>query len=725
MLTGTPGARRRMPSVRQCLASLLALTTPAFAQSAAPVAPSSSQATPAVAAPTSAAPVDEQDLSSDELILVEGSAPAESASSVHFDQRELRHRPHQQPSDVLRQTPGLVVAQHAGGGKSDQYFLRGFDADHGTDVALFVDGIPVNLTSHGHGQGYADSHWIIPELVTSLQVHKGPYAARFGDFYTAGAIDMKTADAVPASGLWISGGGELTGPVAFERPTARMVGIANPEVGKGSALLAAEISRTDGPFLDEQDFNRVASFGKLMQPLLGGDFQLSGTFYAAKWNQSGQIPAQEVAAGRLDRFGSLDATEGGDSTRWSAAAKWERGEAERGKWSAHAYVVGYQLQLFSNFTLFSRDQVNGDQIEQEDDRILGGGSVTYQRYHKGPLPGLLRVGMQVRADSTRTSLWHTAERERLPGCFEGVNPCNRTDNRILNVAAYAEEDVSVHPRLRLLAGLRVDGYLWDVDDLDPMTKDTMDTTAGDASSGIVSPKLSAIFKASDAVDVFANFGLGFHSNDARGAVAMDGDGALARATGAETGLRLAVGDKLRASAAAWYLHLASEQVWSGDNGGTEASDPTRRYGLDLDLAFKPLPWLSFDANVAIGRSSFVANQGNGGALALSPRLMGGAGVTVEQGKSFASLRLRGIDERPANDDGSLMAEGYALVDIVAEHHIGKTSIGLTITNLLDAEWREAQFAEESRVTPTSELVEDVHFTPGTPLTAMITVGYTL
>ncbi len=254
----------------------------------------------------------------------------------------------------------------------------------------------------------------------------------------------------------------------------------------------------------------------------------------------------------------------------------------------------------------------------------------------------------------------------------------------------------------------------------------MDTTAGDATSAIVSPKLSAIVRASDAVEVFANFGMGFHSNDARAAVAMNGDGALARAIGAETGARLAVGDKLRASAAAWYLHLDSEQVWSGDNGGTEPSDPTRRYGLDLDVAFKPLPWLSVDANVAVGRSQLVANQGNGGALALSPRLMGGGGVTFENALgSFASLRVRGIDSRPANDDGSLVAEGYALVDLVAEHHIGKTSLGLSITNLLDADWREAQFAEESRVTPTSELVEDVHFTPGTPMTAMVTIGRTL
>ena len=260
MLTGSlAGTRGRMPRVRTALATLLALSAPAFAQST----------------PSEEVPFEGDE---DEIIVVEGEAPAESASSVHFGQEELRRRPHSQPSDVLRQTPGLVVAQHAGGGKSDQYFLRGFDADHGTDVAIFVDGIPVNLTSHGHGQGYADSHWLIPELVTSLEVHKGPYAARFGDYYTAGAIDLKTADRVPASGLWISGGGELRGPVAFERPTARMVGIANPEVGRGSALLAAEVSRTDGPFTNAQGFNRVTTFGKLMQPLAGGDLTLCGTF---------------------------------------------------------------------------------------------------------------------------------------------------------------------------------------------------------------------------------------------------------------------------------------------------------------------------------------------------------------------------------------------------------------------------------------------------------------
>jgi outer membrane receptor protein involved in Fe transport len=250
----------------------------------------------------------------------------------------------------------------------------------------------------------------------------------------------------------------------------------------------------------------------------------------------------------------------------------------------------------------------------------------------------------------------------------------------------------------------------------------MDTTGGTAQAAIVSPKLSAILHASKHVDVFANTGFGFHSNDARAAVATRGGGALARAIGAEAGVRVAPARGLRAAFAAWYLHLSSEQVWSGDNGGTEASDPTRRYGLDADIAWDPTPWLSIDANVAVARSTFVASAGNNGALALAPRLMGGAGVSVHSGESGVSLRARGIDQRPANDDGSLMADGYLLMDLVATHQIGRTKLSLTINNLLDAAWREAQFAESSRVSPTADEIEDVHFTPGMPLTAMLGVA---
>ncbi|MEZ4404463.1 MAG: TonB-dependent receptor [Kofleriaceae bacterium] len=662
-----------------------------------------------------------------ELIEVESTAPPESASSVHFDADDLRRRPHDQPSDLMRQTPGLVVAQHAGGGKSDQYFLRGFDADHGTDVAIFVDGIPVNLTSHGHGQGYADAHWIIPETIAALDVHKGPYAARFGDYYTAGAIELTTSDVISDTTVWLTGGTELAGPVAFTRaPSSRLVGMASPRLGGGRALLAVEAGAADGPFVAPQGFQRAAALAKWKRPLAGGELKLAGTFYAARWHQSGQVPAAAVAAGLLDRFGSLDPTEGGDSARASVAVGYERGAPADGAWNLDAYLVRYQLQLFSNFTLFARDTMAGDQIEQGDDRLVGGARATYRRTHRfGRASGLLRAGLDARVDGTTTDLWHTEARVRLPGCFDNANPCNHTRNRVADVAAYVEEDLSIGSRVRLLGGLRVDGFGWRVTDLDPATAGTMATTAGAATAAIVSPKLSAIVRAADGVDLFVNSGFGFHSNDARAAVASEGRGALARAVGAEAGVRIAPGPGLRTTIDAWYLHLASEQVWSGDAGGTEPSDPTRRWGIDAELAWEPTAWLAVDANVAVARATFVANAGNGGALALAPRIMGGGGVAVHHGQRELSLRVRGIGDRPANDDGSLIAQGYALVDLVGSVPVGRATIGVTVTNLLDAAWREAQFAEASRVTPTAPVVEDVHFTPGGPRTALVSVGYRL
>jgi hypothetical protein len=358
--------------------------------------------------------------------------------------------------------------------------------------------------------------------------------------------------------------------------------------------------------------------------------------------------------------------------------------------------------------------------------VMGGAAARYRKTHgSGARSGLLHAGLELRTDSTLADLWHAAARTRLADCWGAMNPCNRARNNVVDLAAYVEEDLSLTRRVRLLGGVRAGAYLWNVKDLSPVTAGTMDTIAGTATATIVSPKLSAIVTATDELDVFVNTGLGYHSNDARSAVASDGDGALARAIGAETGARLSVGNELRASVAAWYLRLASEQVWSGDLGGTEPSDPTRRYGLDLDWQWNPRAWLGLDANVALGRSTFLASRGNGGALALAPRIMGGGGVTVRRGTSFAALRFRGIGDRPANDDGSLTAQGFGLVDVVAQHAFGATTVGLSVENLLDADWREAQLAEESRVAPTADLVEDVHFTPGAPLTALVTLSRSL
>jgi outer membrane receptor protein involved in Fe transport len=654
---------------------------------------------------------DEPHVAAAEIVEIVDEAPAESASSVHLDREDLRVRSRTQPSDILRQVPGLVVSQHAGGGKSDQYFIRGFDADHGTDIAIFADGVPVNLSSHGHGQGYADTHWMIPETITSVDVHKGPYAARYGDFATAGALELKTIDHVEGPTLWTVAGLSLTHHHGLDR---RIVGMASPNE---SSLIAVELNHTDGPFVNPQDFEHANLLAKWRGKVGPGELRAQLTGYAGRWNQSGQIPEGEVAAGRLDRFGAIDPTEGGTASRASLQLGYSFRDIDNSEWRINAYGVRNDLTLFSNFTLFARDPANGDQIEQRDARWLYGGDVAYER-SIGPNIHLV-VGGQLRHDRAETGLWHTAQRDRLDDCFlADANPCNHTDNRIWDLAAYTEVNYTPKEWLHVIAGLRADQLIWNVEDLATRLLD------GATHKAIVSPKLSVELHASPEVNFFFNTGAGFHSNDARAAVSSNGDGALARALGAEVGVRMRPEKHARISADIWYLHLASEQVWSGDAGGTEPSDPTRRFGLDLEGSVDATPWLSLDANITWARATPVVNAGNAGALALAPRWMGSGGIAVHDQRGFVSLRARGIADRPGNDDGSLTAEGYLIFDVIAGRKLGGFDIQLTVTNLLDTDWREAQFAEESRVSTTAPLVEQMHFTPGVPLTATLAVAYT-
>ncbi len=648
----------------------------------------------------------------EETIEVVDDAPAQSASSVHLDRAALARRPGTQPSDILRQVPGLVVSQHAGGGKSDQYFIRGFDADHGTDIAIFADGVPVNLTSHGHGQGYADTHWMIPETIRSVDVHKGPYSARYGDFYTAGALELTTIDDVPGPTLWSVTGLSLTHHRGLDR---RIVGLGSLKLREHDrSLVAIELAEGDGPFVNEQSFRHANTLLKWRGHVGPGELAAQLTGYAGRWNQSGQIPESEVLAGRLDRFGAIDPTEGGTASRASAQLAYSFYDMDHSSWTLRAYGVRNDLTLFSNFTLFARDLINGDQIEQRDARWLVGGDVTYERAIGRKVR--FAAGGGIRYDLAETGLWHTAARTRLPDCFQdGSNPCNHTDNRIWDLSAWVESNITPVPWLHIIAGLRVDQLLWDVDDLVSRRLD------GGTHAAIVNPKLSVELHASKQVNFFFNTGSGFHSNDARAAIASQGEGALARALGAEAGVRMRPASRARVSADIWYLHLASEQVWSGDAGGTEPSDPTRRFGLDLEGSVEATPWLTLDANVTWAHATPVTTSG---ALALAPRWMGSGGIAVHDALGFVSLRARGIADRPGNDDGSLTAEGYLIFDLIAGRTLGRYAIELTVTNLFDTDWREAQFAEKSRVSTTAPLLEQMHFTPGVPLTATVAAAVT-
>jgi hypothetical protein len=708
--------------------ALAAGTTDHASAQTAP-APTNAPAAPAASAPTTAPADSAADPANAEVIEIIDTAPAESASSVHLSQDDLRYRSRTQVSDILRQVPGLMVSQHAGGGKSDQYFIRGFDADHGTDIAIYADGVPVNMPSHGHGQGYADTHFLIPETVAAVDVHKGPYSARFGDFYTAGAMELSTLDQVDGPTLWIAGGAPLAGPKAVEQYNRRLVGMASPELRDDPgdrALIAAQIADTDGPFDNAQRFRQGNALIKWQGRVGRGDLKLETTWYAASWNASGQVPASAVTDDVIDRFGSLDPSEGGETSRTSASLGYRVRDDHGGLWRAQVFGLEYRLRLFSDFTLFARDPAHGDEIEQTDARFTWGLDTAYERHvAPGGLDTYVTAGVQIRNDDVETALWHAERRVRLADCFDqGANPCNDAEDRIRDVAGYVEATIHVLPHLHVLPALRFEQFTWDVDDLNPATRsDPALTTGGSAARAMVLPKLSIEAELTPRLDVFGNFGTGLHSNDARSNVANHGDGALARALGAEAGVRTTVIPHARIAADFWYLHLDSELVWSGDAGGTEASGPTRRYGVDLEAAYSPLPWLRLDGNVSLAHATLVHNAGNGNGLALAPKIMGQGGVTLVDGPQFISLRARGIGDRPGNDDGTLTAEGYLIFDLMAGRTFGRLDLDVTINNLFNADWREAQFADASAVTPTSPIVEQMHFTPGIPLSATVTAAY--
>jgi outer membrane receptor protein involved in Fe transport len=620
-------------------------------------------------------------------------------------------------------TPGLYVVQHAGGGKANQYFLRGFDADHGTDVALFVDGVPVNLVSHGHGQGYADLHWILPELIQRVEVHKGPYVAKFGDFATAGAINLITHRSLEKSQLSIGGG-------MFD--SYRGVVIANPRLQGWKPLLAGEVYGTNGPFENGEQLKRYNVFAKVTREFEGeGNPSLSValTGYGGGWNASGQVPLRQVRAGRLDRFGSIDPTEGGNSQRHGVHATYRVFPTPDSSFSLLAYLAHYRLTMYSNFTFFSRDQENGDMIEQNDARTISGLSGEYRllsRFHGITFD--TEMGVQARSDLIQNGLHNDRARERLTTVLD-------SQVREGSLALYVEEEVTWTDWLRSVAGLRGDYFGFEVDDQleDLGTQSTK--TSGVRQAAIMSPKASLVLTPADDLDLYLNFGMGYHSNDARGVVRnVDPVTPLTRATGYEAGARLRLFDRLDLAAAAYVLDLESEIVWVGDEGTTEAKGPTRRLGGEFEARLELLPWLFADGDLTLTRARFTENAGNANAVALAPTRLASAGLSVRHPTGcFGRVGVFHIGDRPATEDGFFTAEGFTRFDATAGFRHPSFEISVSAQNLTNVAWREAQFANVSRLPNETSAAscgrgtrpvddggdflgcEDLHFTPGAPI----------
>ncbi len=679
-----------------------------------------------------------------EDLVITARRPFSIASSQAIRNIDLELRPVKSSQDLLKLVPGLIIAQHAGGGKAEQIFLRGFDCDHGTDVNISVDGIPVNMVSHAHGQGYADLHFLIPELVGDLSIYKGPYFARFGDFATAGAIAFTTKDVLRSNSFHLEIGMFNT------LKTTLLV-----QTGKGSirqnGILAAQYYTTDGPFENPQDLKRLNVFGKYfinITPQSRLTFQADA--FNSAWNASGQVPDRVVKAGIIGRFGALDPMEGGSTSREDFSLSFKQIQGNH-TYRIQAYLTHYSFKLFSDFTYYLEDPVNGDMIEQNESRWLSGLKINYNTHKKIKSAIVLNTfGAGFRNDAIQSALWHSPNRIRMNAFSNaGINQAN------LFVWAQSKIVFNIHWRLEL--GLRGDYITYDVDDHLGNANDTLSNgrphASGYAQQAMLNPKFNVVYSPSAQVDIYMNAGTGFHSNDARNVIftqkakeieqvklregwseqkiadwlkkhnfdpQQQFTGTMPRAYGAETGIRAELFKRLNVGVAVWYMYLDKEFVYAGDGGYSELSNPTQRLGLDFEGRMKISDWLWADADITLARGRINGLPKGSNYIPLAPEFTLTGGLTMAGFHGFdVSLRTIHIGSRPANESNTVTALGYTLVNCGVSYHLKRYTFSVTIENLLNTEWNEAQFDTESRMKWEKEPVDELHFTPGNPFNIKI------
>ena len=678
-------------------------------------------------------------------VLVQSERAYSAASSRSVRTFDLEIRPSRTAQHMLEMAPGLIIAQHAGGGKAEQIFLRGFDADHGTDVAIDVDGLPVNMVSHGHGQGYADLHFIIPDVIERVDVFKGPYFAQYGNLATAGAVSFRTRDHLDHNEVRFTGGsfGTANYAMLYQLPMADM--------GE-TAYFAGNYYQSNGPFDSPQNLQRFNVFSKVHTHLSArSTLTLDLSAFSSAWDASGQLPERAVASGLIDRWGAIDDFEGGTTGRRNLNLTFRSKGRNNSDFTAQTYFSRYDFKLFSNFTFFLEDPINGDMIEQIDDRQLFGFKSDYSFYHNvGSFLARATLGGGMRGDDTDVGLWKNTVRER-------EHPL--VDSRVLerNYSLWSREEIFLDAQWQLMLGLRADYFTFNVEDRLVGLPADLPHASGYAQDRILSPKATLVYSPTRSLDFFFNAGSGFHSNDARNAVvnrrvselqrsltaqgrsrdevlnaltARNFDpghldaGTLPRAVGAEVGLRSRLSSRLNLGAALWWLDLDSEYVYVGDAGTTEESGRSRRIGLDIEARVEVLSWLWADADVNFSRGTARDEPAEANDIPLAPRLTSTGGLTARHASGFeGALRYRHIGDRPANEDGSVTAEGHTLFNLNASYSLGSYQLQVIVENIFDATWNEAQFDTESQLRDEAKPISGLHFTPGNPIGIQVGLGY--
>jgi hypothetical protein len=622
---------------------------------------------------------------------------------------DLETNPVKSSQEILRRVPGLIIGQHAGGGKAEQIFLRGFDIDHGTDITLNVDGMPVNMVSHAHGQGYADLHFLIPETIEKIEFGKGPYYADQGNFNTAGYVGFKTKDRLESNAVSVEYG---------QFDTFRTVGMFNVlETESSNAYVASSLNLNNGPFESPQNFNRFNLLGKYNFSVPGDQkMTLTASHFQSKWDASGQIPQRAIDNGLISRFGAIDDTEGGNTSRTNLLATHSKYLSETKRIKTKAFYNHYDFELYSNFTFFLEDPVNGDQIKQQEDRnILGLETAVSDFREFGNFNFSYTTGIGFRYDDiNEVELSHTRNRKEL------LNRLAYGNIDETNAYGFLNTEFNFG-KFRINPALRLDYFKFDYEDLLSESYDNRSET-----KVFASPKLNFIYNPTTQFQLFLKTGIGYHSNDTRVVVANKGEDILPAAYGADLGAVFKANDQLIFNAALWTLFLDQEFVYVGDAGIVEPSGKTRRIGLDIGARYQATDWLYLfvDANYTHARST--EDPAGENYIPLAPDFTSTGGIAIENLRNFSgSINYRYLNDRPANEDNSITAEGYVVTDLNLNYSFKNYTFGIIVENLFDTEWNETQFATETRLFDEPAPVEEIHFTPGTPffLRGKITVHW--
>ncbi len=587
-------------------------------------------------------------------------ATGEAANQGYVPHAQLENRPLLRPGELLETVPGLIVTQHSGDGKANQYFLRGFNLDHGTDLATTVAGMPVNMRTHAHGQGYTDLNFVMPELVSGIAYKKGTYFAEEGDFSAAGAVRIDYVDRLPQGIAQLELG---------EHDYRRGLLANSTAVGPGTLLYGLEWLGENGPWSVPEGVHKLNGVLRYTVPLGGGErISVTGMAYKNAWQSTDQVPLRAINEGLISRFGPIDPTDGGVASRYSLSADWFRPLAD-GQFKANAYVIKSRLQLFSNFTYALHNPEQGDQFEQFENRVTTG--VNASRTWLGSLAGLdseTEIGSQTRFDRLDPiSLYSTQARQ--PYALVRSDTVNET-----STALYLRNSTQWLPWLRTIAGVRADQFWYGVASSNPLN-------SGHGSDHIVSPKLSVVLSPTARTDVFVNWGRGYHSNDVRGATTtvdpVTGDvvqkvQVLVPVTGYEVGVRTReLAPNLQLSASLWRLDIGSELVFSGDSGTTEPSRPSRRTGLELAAYYTPLPELILDADGAFSRARFRDSDPVGNFIPEAIQTTASAGVSWTHDRWTLGARVRYFGPRPLIEDNSVRSASSFLVNLKLGYRVQK------------------------------------------------------